>query len=441
MAKCFEDKLNNIKNYLLTVLKDSLFSKKFNIDIVWSTGSFAIMAVVGLLINIIIAKKYGADTLGVFSQVYAIYLLLSQLSASGIHLSILKITAQYADEPATVKESFSSALLLVVFTAGLTISLIYVVKDSFDQILSSPGVSVGLALALPGLFLFSLNKTFLALLNGLRHMREYAVFQGLRSFLILTSLLLIISFHVEGQNIPVIFSMSEGVLLLLQLPLLMRWLDFRFSQSNIKWIKMHWSFGTKAMLGNLLLDVNSRVDVLFLGFFASDYLVGIYSFAAMLADGFAQLLVVLRTIINPVITQVFHEDGKLALQSIMRRGKKTVYLFFAPIGMIAILGYPALNLLGLDPAFNQSWLVFSILMVGVLLSAGYLPFQMIFNQTGHPWYQTVFLTLFFFTNVILNLIFIPIFGIYGSAIATALAFILQVFYLKKLLFLWIDIKF
>ncbi len=434
------DNFFNAKNYALAFFSEGIFSKKFNVDIIWNTGSFVIMAVVGLLLNIIIAKKYGADTLGVFSQVYAIYLLLSQLSVSGIHLSILKITAQYVGESESVKESFSSALLLVVFTAGLTTTLIYLVKDVFDQILSSSGVSTGLMLALPGLFLFSLNKTFLALLNGLRHMKAYAVFQGLRSLLILTSLLVTISFHIAGPNIPVIFSVSEGLLFLLQLPLLVRWLSFRFSRSNIKWIKVHWDFGTKAMLGNLLLDVNSRVDVLLLGFLSSDILVGVYSFASMLADGFSQLLVVVRAIVNPIMTQALHENGKLALQSIMQRGKKITYLFFIPIGVFAILGYPILNLLGLDPAFNQSWLVFSILILGVLLCSGYMPFQMVFNQMGHPWHQTVFLTLFFFTNVMLNLIFIPIFGINGSAIATSLAFVLQVFYLKKLLLLWDDIK-
>ncbi len=441
MVKYISDMLTEAKVYMSTSFKNGFFSRKLNSDIFWNVGSFTVMAVVGLLLNVIIAKKYGAADLGTFNQVYAIYILLSQLSVSGIHLSILKVTAQYAGDTKTVKESFSSALLLIIFTAGLIAVATYFARDLFAQVMSSPSVVVGLVLALPGLFLFSFNKTFLALLNGLRYMKIFAFFQAMRSLLLLGSLFFLISNSVDGRKIPLIFSISEGLLLLLQFPLLMRWVQIGAFQSHLKWMKLHWAFGMKAMLGNLLLDVNSRVDVLLLGFFATDRLVGIYSFAAMLADGFAQLLIVLRTILNPILTQVLHAEGKLALENTMKRGKKISYFFFVPIGVVAILCYPLISFFGLEPAFEQSWIIFSILMLGILISAGYLPFQMVFNQTGYPWRQTVFLSLFFVTNVILNLILIPIFGIYGSAIATALAFILQIFYLKAFLSLWIDIKF
>jgi len=181
--------------------------------------------------------------------------------------------------------------------------------------------------------------------------------------------------------------------------------------------------------------------VLLLGLFASDSIVGVYSFAAMLAEGFAQLPVVLRTNINPLLTQTYYDNGTSALQSTVQRVKKLSYIFLIPVGLIAILSTPLLNLFGFDQEFNQSWLVFAILMTGILLSAGYLPFQMIFNQVGQPGRQTLFLIMFFLTNVILNLLLIPYFGMYGSAVATALALALQIVYLKRLSFLWIGIRF
>jgi Na+-driven multidrug efflux pump len=66
---------------------------------------------------------------------------------------------------------------------------------------------------------------------------------------------------------------------------------------------------------------------------------------------------------------------------------------------------------------------------------------MIFNQVGQPGHQTLFLTMFFLTNIILNLLLIPYFGMVGSAIATALACVLQIVYLKRLSILWIDIRY
>jgi len=403
-------------------------------------ASYAIVGGVGLLLNIVIARSYGATHLGIFNQVYAIYILLSQLAVSGVHLSILKVTAQFSKEQNTIRDSFSAALSLTIITTGSITLLAYIGRGIFSYALSSPEVSNGLVLALPGLFLFSLNKTFLALLNGLRQMKAFSIFQGLRFLLMLIFIMGLVALRVDGSYIPIIFTFTEALLLIMQLPFMLRWIRPDLSSHGLIWMKTHWSFGLKAMVGNLLLDANSRADVLLLGLFASDKIVGVYSFAAMLAEGFSQLPVVIRTNINPILTQTYYDNGTSALQSTMQHVKKLSYLFLIPIGLMAILGYPLLNLFGFDPEFNQSWTVFAILMMGILLSAGYLPFQMIFNQVGQPGHQTLFLVMFFLTNVILNLLLIPFFGMYGSAAATALALIFQIVYLRKMSFSQIGIR-
>ncbi len=48
------------------------------------------MTISGLLMNSLIANHYGSTVLGVFSETYAWYLVLSQLSACGIHMAIVK---------------------------------------------------------------------------------------------------------------------------------------------------------------------------------------------------------------------------------------------------------------------------------------------------------------------------------------------------------------
>ena len=65
-----------------------------------------------------------------------------------------------------------------------------------------------------------------------------------------------------------------------------------------------------------------------------------------------------------------------------------------------------------------------------MITGGYIPFQMIFNQIGMPFEQTKFLVLSFVWNISLNLILIPIVGIYGAALAVFSSFIFQVIYMK-----------
>ncbi|MCG8607168.1 polysaccharide biosynthesis C-terminal domain-containing protein, partial [bacterium] len=93
-----------------------------------------------------------------------------------------------------------------------------------------------------------------------------------------------------------------------------------------------------------------------------------------------------------------------------------------------------------QPEFFQGWGIYAILVSGILLCAGYLPFQMMLNQIGLPAYQTTFMILFVGTNFVLNLILIPILGMLGAAIATAVAYASQIIYLRMLTFRAVGIR-
>ena len=49
--------------------------------ILWNMASFGIIAGVGLGLNFVVAFYYDVAVLGIFNQVYAIYILLSQLAS------------------------------------------------------------------------------------------------------------------------------------------------------------------------------------------------------------------------------------------------------------------------------------------------------------------------------------------------------------------------
>ena len=134
-------------------------------------------------------------------------------------------------------------------------------------------------------------------------MKAYALFQALRYIFLVICLLVLFTFSVEGNRIPVILSVSECLLFVVLFIYTLRHCKIHFSREVLGWAREHCGFGGKAAVGNILIDANSRVDVLILGLFTSDRVVGIYSFAAMLAGGLSQLPVVLRTNINPIITR------------------------------------------------------------------------------------------------------------------------------------------
>jgi len=392
--------------------------------------SVGIMGVAGILINLIIAGFYGAAILGIFNLAYAIYIFFSQAACLGIHLSLLQKIAQNQDSKSeSARTLLTSALILVAVNATLVTGVCFTLKETFVNLFQSAPMNSAITSLLPGLFFFAMNKTWLAYHNGLRQMTFFAVIQATRGVLMIGVLIVLIQREVPGEWTPAIFSVAEGILFFILLAFNVRSLCIRFTGEFLRLMRDHLRFGSKAVLGNALLDINTRVDVLMLGIFTSDAAVGVYSFAAMFVDGFNQLPAVLRSNVNPILASLGSEEKRQELKDHLCRGIRLAYRALVPVGILCSIGFfLLLRVFPFEKSIADSLGLFMLLMAGALAGAGYLPFQMIFYQIGRPGTQTVFLVLTVLTNVVLNLVLIPWLGIIGAALATSAAILLGIAY-------------
>ena len=410
----------------------SIFSKKLKLDILYGLASFSLIGLIGILVNVLIAYHYNAEVLGVFNQAYAVFLLLSQLCVWGLHLSILRFLPEKNNEESS-DLIFSSAFYLVLLSSFVFCLIVYFSSPIFSIVFNSFNVEKSIVYGLPGIFLLALNKVYLAFHNAKRRMRAFAFLNSLRYILMFLFLLLLIYFEVNGFKISLIITFSELSLFIILMLYSSQYVRFSFSYDQLlPWFQKHTSFGLKAALGNILLDVNTRVDVVMLGIFMSDKTVGIYSFAAMLAEGFYQISVVFRTNVNPILTKLNFDYGRKSLRQAIQKGRNLAYLFSIPIGITLIVIYPFF-ISFLDPSYQNSInvLSFTVLILGFLSVSGYIPFQMLLSQTGYPGPQTKISSGIFIWNLFFNLILIPFWGPIGAAIANCTATIFGVFLLKK----------
>ncbi len=404
---------------------------KFGQDVLWNVGSLGIMGVCGVVLNLIIAWAYRPEVLGSFNQVYALYIVVSQFAVIGLHLSALKYVAQYAADRAAYRSITTTAMVLAAGFAALAAVLTWLARDAFGVLLHSPGVAVGLACAAPGLFFFSINKVSLSILNGLSRLRAYAVFQSLRYLLMIGVLALLAAARVPGEYLPLVFSVAEGALFIALLPAIAPEMGRPASEAWRPWIRAHLVFGVRGFLSNVLLEFNTRVDVLVLGIFTDERTVGIYSLAAIVAEGIYQLPIVLRTVYNPLLVQLIAAPDMAELKRTVARGARWTYAAMLGVGGLAVLAYPvALRFLTNKPDYAESWPIFVILMAGIVLASGYIPFGNLLLQAGRPGLHTIMVGCLVGLNLAGNLILVPRFGPAGSAVATALSFVASVALIK-----------
>lgn len=410
---------------------------KFRQDVLWNFASLAVLGISGIALNVVIGSVYDEAVLGVFNQALAAYIFFSQIAVGGINLSALRAIAEHAHDRAKVSSIIAGSLAPTFALAAITTLAYFLARGAIADWLDSQAVARGIAASAPGLFFFALNKVQLAVVNGVQRMRAFAVYQALRYFLILLGLIGFVVFDGErthGADLAFVFTIAEGLLFVILAIEVGRCVTFPIPGDWRAWSVTHLRYGVKSVFSGVLLELNARVDVLMIGHFMQDSAVGIYTCAAMIAEGVYQLLVVLQNVYNPILAREIAAKRFDALIAMVRKGRRWTYLAMLGVGALAVVLYPhAVHLAFPDkPDFAQSWWPFIYLMLGILLASGYIPFANTLLMAGHPGWHTGYMVVTVMCNVIGNWLLIPILGLEGAAISTANSMFLSIFVLKAL---------
>lgn len=407
----------------------SLIQGRFSRDFIWNCSSFAVLGICGIIVHFLIARFRGPETLGVFNQVFAFYIFASQICTGGIQFSVLRYVSIYQEDTAKCLEITTSALVLGIVMATVTCILAWQVRQPIGTILGSRGVAQGLKFAVPGLFFFALNKILLNGINGLRHMRAYAIFNALRYILILIGVAGLIAIGYPGERLAASLTLAEASLFFpLSIYCWKRLYEFRLPPSTAVWLRKHTTIGFRGFFIGIFTEINTRIDILMLGYFSDDKTVGVYSLAAILAEGFSQISHVLRRNITPILGMFYAERKLNDIAAFSRRMKRYIYPINSVVAVAAVLIYPFVLIWIVGGSeFSGSWLVFSILMTGVVLNSGYRPFMDILLIGNFPGRQSLLIGCLILANIALNAVLIPFIGMYGAAAATALIYLAEAF--------------
>jgi O-antigen/teichoic acid export membrane protein len=190
-------------------------------------------------------------------------------------------------------------------------------------------------------------------------------------------------------------------------------------------------FGAKGVLSGVFVELNTRVDVLAIGWFSSDADVGRYSLAAVFAEGLYQCLIVVRNQMNPVVAKLLAEREHDQIVDLVRRSWRYLYpamtfTYLAGLGVFYLVLMHHLHTA--EP--RDALVCYAILGAGVLSVSGFVPFDSVLLHSGRPGHHTLFTFFVTGTNLVLNLLLIPLWGIAGAAFGTALALALSVVYLS-----------
>jgi len=398
---------------------------RFRSGAAWNYGAFGIQALVGLAINVFLFVRAGAEALGVFNQLYAIFVVSGQIVVFALHDSAQKHVAEFADH-SPERDSIAAAALALALASGVLGALVLMAAAPLiGRLNDSAHLIGGVRILAPGLLLFVTNKVLMGILNGRRRMIAFAIGQALRALTILGVCLAVVHLDASLDRLALCFTLAETLLLaylLLVRPLTIGAVD---GAKVRDWLIRHASFGGRGVVNSCLSEAFIRIDILMLGIFLPDDQVGVYSFAAFFIEGLYTIGITLRVVINPMLVRLIADHERAELRTLARKVGALSLALTLLVGGAVMLVFPLLSMVADPTLVGDAHTLLAILACGLVVYAPVLPFDYILLQAGRPGAQSIFMALTTGANIVLNAVLIPAHGLLGGAVATAVSFALS----------------
>lgn len=389
----------------------------------WNLVSYAFLGLFTICSYCLIIWGYGKASLGAYNIVLSIFTVCGHIGVFGLQSAAIYFIPRQLNDKKKLGQIFTSFLVIVIFVSVLLASLISLMAGFVGNVIfKSEYILVGLRIMAPSIVLFSVNKLIAGYINGMGKMRLLAIMQGIRYFFIVSYICLIAVMRLKFYFVFCAFLVSEIGVLIFGSFLILN--VSHFAKPEKSSILSGIRFGSQAMLGNVLSDINTRVDVMMLGVLCDDAVVGLYSFVTIIAEGMISVLLVFRINFNPHFADLLFQNKIKDLRSLLKDQRKKLSWFFAILGVFILAGYTVFCLVLLEDSYIVSILSVLIILIGCVVMAPYFVIGNVCTLYGKPIIDTGITLFTILANGLLNYILISRFRITGAALATSMSYII-----------------
>ena len=381
-----------------------------------------LLSILNFVISILYGNMFSTNDFGIYSLAFSTYTLISQLLIGWYEKSIIRFYNNKKDNESLVSSVYSfhiitSILLILLFNLIIVFSPIGNTEKYLYTIFSITYFFES--------FLLITNT----ILRSKNNSKQYSKNVVLNGFLKIISLLLL--YYVLGIKIVLIIAISLLITEIIQsIYLTIKYkIHKNISLKNIdyKLLKEMFKYGYPLIgvsLTSWILNVSDRYIV---RLFYSNSEVGIYSYSYTIANSIIMLVIQFIMLgAYPNIVNTWENKGKKDTVELIKKYLNVYSLIIIPLcfGFI-FLGKEFFKLV-INEAYYDGYIIFIITSIGIAL----LGFSQYTNKVWELLKKThtilILNIMAAVINIILNFIFIPIYGSYFGAITTVISFIIYI---------------
>lgn len=379
-------------------------------------------AVALFLTHILISRYYGAETLGVFNLILSLLMISTIFSRMGLDMYVIRILP-------SLKEKNKIALFLkrvftIVFIGGVIVSmLIYLINPYINEyIFKSFDASKYLLYLSIVIIPFTFFNILPEVLRGFHDIKIYSFFRNLAQNLFL---LFILSGGIYfSYKFDPIYVLYFSILFITSILLIVvyKFLHKRdinlFSNGKYKEAILKYSY--PMFLTSSMMFLMGYVDSFMISYYLDEYQVGIYSACIKLSFLVTFVLASVNGFIAPKISKAYTNGDNKMVKKIYYDSIKLIVLVSSPIFLVLYL-FPEFFLGLFGEEFKIAVVTLLIVNSAFLVNAlcGSVGYMLNMTDNQHQFMKILLIGLLL--NIMMNVFFIPIYGINGAAIATLIS--------------------
>ena len=385
----------------------------------------------GLLAVMLVARELGSEGQGQYSLLVLFPIIIYTFLNLGTPAASVYFVAQ---NKYSLREIYStnifSCLLLSILSFLLGLVIVFHYKGYFFEGISD-WFLISVLMVMPILFT---QKNLQTLFQGKEDFEKFNVIVVLNQFgLLFFSVLFVWVMKLGVIGAVMSFFSAQLLMMLVSLFLLRNSYGLFIPNSfSCAYLKDSLTYGIKGHISNVLTFINYRFDMFIIAFLMDDMAVGIYSIAVALSE---KIWIISQSVSSVLFARVS------SLKTDLERNEFTIVVARNML-MITAFG-------GVFLAFAGQWLI--VPLFGIEYADSIEPFLWLipgvvffslgrivandFAGRGKPEINTYVSLVVAVTNIGLNFLMIPKYGVLGAALATSASYVLDVL-LKSFVFCW-----
>lgn len=395
--------------------------KKLFKSILWKYIKFLIGFLNSIFVTAIVARTFNLNEFGILSFSRSLVAIFSSFIGLGSRKIIIRQIVQEKDEDIH-KKTFQSGVLVYLATALFA----YVILIIFGLINNFKNITFLVILSLVGVKLFFkiidvFESWYIAKIND-------QVIQKIKTFgVIFTASIKILFLYTKSSIAWIAFADVLGLILVILLAIYFFKKDnfnplislFKYDFENVKFLVKK---GFPLTFSGLLIVLNLRLDTILIGYLLGLKYVSIYTIGSRIPRLIPTWISAIENTVLPVNIKESKNEERMNRAIIKTYSFTFIITLLICLTLFFLTPLIIINLFG--DKYEDSILIFKILLMLPILSTlsrSQSQYAIITGRTAVIFKKQLFI---FGTNLFLNLILIPNYGLIGAALATVISFLI-----------------